>query len=34
VDEDTLKRGARFTLEHFQPPYTSFGTGNRYYKNY
>ncbi len=33
-DEGVLKWGARFTLEHFQPPYTSFGTGNRYYKTY
>jgi len=33
-DEGVLKWGARFTLEHFQPPYTSFGTGNRYYKSY
>ncbi len=33
-DEGMLKWGARFTLEHFQPPYTSFGTGNRYYKSY
>ncbi len=34
ANEGVLKWGARFTLEHFQPPYTSFGSGNRYYKSY
>ena len=32
ADESALKWGARFTLEHFQAPFTSFGTGNGYYK--
>ncbi len=32
ADESILKWGARFTLEHFQAPFTSFGTGNSFYK--
>jgi len=34
ADESTLKWGTRFTLEHFQAPFTSFGTGDGYYKRH